>query len=57
MSLTLVPIIVRPRERLVINVGHDMLGWTLAMGAGERAAASMLAELSASAARKVDDAA
>ena len=57
MSLTLVPIIVRPRERLVINVGHDLLGWTLAMGAGERAAASMLAELSASAARKVDDAA
>lgn len=33
-----VPIISRPRERLVLNVGHGMLGWTLAMGAGERAA-------------------
>ena len=28
-----------PRQGLVCNVGHGMLGWTLAMGSGERAMA------------------
>lgn len=36
------PIISRPRPRLVLNVGHGMLGWTLSMGAAERAAALAL---------------
>ena len=39
MTPTSTPIISRPRPRLVLNVGHGMLGWTLSMGAGERAAA------------------
>ena len=34
-----VPMIFRPRDGLVCNVGHGMLGWTLAMGSGERAIA------------------
>ncbi|MDB5459245.1 MAG: hypothetical protein JWO72_986 [Caulobacteraceae bacterium] len=38
-----VPIISRPREQLVLNVGHGMLGWTLAMGSAERAADLLLA--------------
>jgi D-amino-acid dehydrogenase len=42
MSPTSVPIISHPRPRLVLNVGHGMLGWTLAMGAGERAASLVL---------------
>jgi D-amino-acid dehydrogenase len=42
MSPTSVPIISRPHPRLVLNVGHGMLGWTLAMGAGERAASLVL---------------
>lgn len=33
------PIIRRAGEGLVLNIGHGMLGWTLAMGSGERAAA------------------
>lgn len=40
------PIIAVARPRLVLNVGHGMLGWTLAMGAGERAATLALTELS-----------
>ncbi|GHC01738.1 FAD-dependent oxidoreductase [Thermomonas carbonis] len=32
------PIIRRAAEGLVLNIGHGMLGWTLAMGSGERAA-------------------
>jgi D-amino-acid dehydrogenase len=36
------PVIARPHERLVVNVGHGMLGWTLAMGSAERAAALVL---------------
>jgi D-amino-acid dehydrogenase len=32
-----VPIIRRARPGVVLNMGHGMLGWTLAMGAGERA--------------------
>lgn len=39
MSPSSLPIINRPRPELVLNVGHGMLGWTYAMGAGERAAA------------------
>jgi D-amino-acid dehydrogenase len=42
MSPTSVPIISRPHPQLVLNVGHGMLGWTLAMGAGERAASLVL---------------
>jgi D-amino-acid dehydrogenase len=42
MTPSSVPIIARPRERLIINVGHGMLGWTLAMGSAERAAALLL---------------
>ena len=34
-----VPMIFSPRQGLVCNVGHGMLGWTLAMGSGERAMA------------------
>lgn len=34
-----VPIIARPHPRLVLNIGHGMLGWTLAMGSAERVAA------------------
>jgi D-amino-acid dehydrogenase len=33
------PIIRRAGDGLVLNIGHGMLGWTLAMGSGERAAA------------------
>ena len=32
------PIIRRAGDGLVLNIGHGMLGWTLAMGSGERAA-------------------
>ena len=32
------PVIRRAGEGLVLNIGHGMLGWTLAMGSGERAA-------------------
>ncbi|RYD87128.1 MAG: FAD-dependent oxidoreductase, partial [Sphingomonadales bacterium] len=38
MTPSSMPIITRPRRSIVINAGHGMLGWTLAMGAGERAA-------------------
>ena len=34
-----VPTIFSPSEGLIFNVGHGMLGWTLAMGSGERAIA------------------
>ena len=39
MTPTSVPIIRRVRERVVVNIGHGMLGWTLAMGSAERTAA------------------
>jgi D-amino-acid dehydrogenase len=42
MTPTSTPIISRPRARLVLNVGHGMLGWTHSMGAAERAAALVL---------------
>ena len=32
------PVITRAQPGLVLNIGHGMLGWTLAMGSGERAA-------------------
>ena len=31
-----IPIIARPRKSLAINVGHGMLGWTMALGSAER---------------------
>ncbi|MDE2406934.1 MAG: FAD-dependent oxidoreductase [Xanthomonadaceae bacterium] len=36
------PVITLAREGLVLNIGHGMLGWTLAMGSGERAARLLL---------------
>ncbi len=39
MTPSSTPIIRRAGAGIVLNVGHGMLGWTLAMGAGERAAA------------------
>ncbi len=36
------PIIRRAGDGLVLNIGHGMLGWTLAMGSGERAADLLL---------------
>ena len=38
MSPSSLPTIACPRPEVVLNVGHGMLGWTFAMGAGERAA-------------------
>lgn len=32
------PVIQRTRSGLILNIGHGMLGWTLAMGSGERVA-------------------
>lgn len=37
------PVIRRIDDRLLLNIGHGMLGWTLAMGSGERAARLLLA--------------
>lgn len=37
------PVIQRMAEGLVGNLGHGMLGWTLAMGSGERAVAQAMA--------------
>jgi len=39
-----VPIIANVREGLTCNVGHGMLGWTLAMGSAERAVALAVGE-------------
>lgn len=36
------PVIRQPRDGMVLNIGHGMLGWTLAMGSGERAANLLL---------------
>jgi len=44
MTPNSVPIIAKPRERLILNVGHGSLGWTLAMGSAERAAALLVGE-------------
>lgn len=35
------PIISRPHDHLAINTGHGMLGWTMAMGSGEKLASLM----------------
>jgi D-amino-acid dehydrogenase len=45
MSSSSVPIIARARPGLIMNIGHGMLGWTLAMGSAERAAKLVLQEL------------
>jgi D-amino-acid dehydrogenase len=42
MSPSSVPHIGRPRPTLAYNVGHGMLGWTLAMGSAERLARLVL---------------
>jgi D-amino-acid dehydrogenase len=39
MTPSSMPIMRQVQDGIVFNVGHGMLGWTLAMGAGERAAA------------------
>lgn len=44
MTPNSVPIIQRVKPNVVVNVGHGMLGWTLAMGAGERALNVLLAK-------------
>lgn len=44
MTPNSVPIIRRVRPDVVVNVGHGMLGWTLAMGSGERALDVLLAK-------------
>lgn len=44
MTPSSVPIIQRVQPNVVVNVGHGMLGWTLAMGAGERALDVLLAK-------------
>ena len=36
------PVIARAGDGLILNIGHGMLGWTLAMGSGERAAQCVL---------------
>jgi D-amino-acid dehydrogenase len=41
MTANSLPIIQRVRPRVSINIGHGMLGWTYAMGSGERAASLM----------------
>ena len=46
------PVITRARQNLVLNIGHGMLGWTLAMGAGEHTAALVLEDLSTAAPRR-----
>jgi D-amino-acid dehydrogenase len=38
MTPSSTPHIARLRQRLIVNIGHGMLGWTLAMGSAERAA-------------------
>ena len=42
MTPSSLPVIRKARPGLVLNVGHGALGWTYAMGAGERAAALVL---------------
>lgn len=42
MTPTSLPIIRRVAPRIIVNGGHGMLGWTLAMGSAERAAGLVL---------------
>ena len=44
MSATSVPMVRKMAPWLVLNIGHGMLGWTLAMGAAERAARLVIAD-------------
>lgn len=46
---TSTPIIANLQEGLTCNAGHGMLGWTLAMGSGERAVALAMGQAAASA--------
>src|SRR3546814_5452354 len=39
------PVISRPRADILVNVGHGMLGWTFAMGAAERTANLLTADI------------
>ncbi|WP_417592766.1 FAD-dependent oxidoreductase [Parasphingorhabdus sp.] len=43
MTPNSLPIISRPSPTLAINAGHGMLGWTLAMGSGEKLAERIFA--------------
>ncbi|HEX8535227.1 MAG TPA: FAD-dependent oxidoreductase [Allosphingosinicella sp.] len=45
MTPSSLPVIRKEGAGLVLNVGHGGLGWTFAMGSGERAAALMLEKL------------
>ena len=45
MTANSIPIIKRARERVFLNVGHGMLGWTFAAGAAERVATLIEAEV------------
>jgi D-amino-acid dehydrogenase len=42
MSADSLPQIRRVKPRVMVNIGHGMLGWTFAMGSGERLAAVLL---------------
>jgi D-amino-acid dehydrogenase len=46
MTPSSLPIVAEMADRLFVNVGHGMLGWTFAMGSGERAAALVAESLS-----------
>lgn len=43
MTANSLPIIQKVAPGITVNIGHGMLGWTYAMGSGERAAQSVLA--------------
>jgi len=42
MTASSLPRIGRVSPRIAVNIGHGMLGWTYAMGSGERLAKSIL---------------
>lgn len=44
MSANSLPLIRRVSTRVAVNIGHGMLGWTFAMGSGERLAAVLQPE-------------
>lgn len=44
MSANSLPLIRRVSARVAVNIGHGMLGWTFAMGSGERLAALLATE-------------
>lgn len=47
MTPNSLPVIEQVAPRISVNLGHGMLGWTWAMGAGERAATMLVALLAA----------